>query len=100
MKLKHVKKFKELPPVVGVTYDTKFSDGCKFTVTEVVWKKNTKQTEVADVHQVKGLYSNRMEFEGKPFICPLHIERLILHKSEVGVEDHFECPKCSTRIEP
>ena len=97
-KLKHIKKYREKPPEEGVTYDTKFATGWKFTVLEVVWKKGSKKTEVADVLQVKGLYSDTPEMDGKPFVCPLSVDRLILHKSDVIEDEHDECPKCGCHI--
>lgn len=88
MKIKKVRKYKILPPEVGVTYKTKFATNWEFKVTAIDTKsKNT----------VYGIYIGTAEDTGT--ICPINVERLILHTSDELVEEYSACPHCDKKIE-
>jgi len=83
MKIRLIKKYKEIPPQPGETYKTKFATGDMFTVKRVV--RDT----------VYGIYVGR-EHLGE---CPLYTERLILPKSDELVSEQYECPHCHKTID-
>ena len=92
--LKHVKKFRELPPEAGVTYETKFATGWKFTVKEVTFKPGAKTQGVEDVMRINGFYTYKPEN-----IVPINIDRLVLLKTNEVVDEHNECPHCGKIID-
>ena len=88
MKIKKIKKFKELPPEAGVTYQTKIAAAWKFTITAI-------DPKVKNV--VYGIYSGTAEDTGT--VCPISVDRLVLLHSDEVIEEYWACPHCDKKID-
>lgn len=79
----------DLPFEIGQTYITKMQTGEKFTVTQIIMKKEKGKTD--EIYQLMGIYE-RYPHLGE---CPLAVDRLIPRKEFTGVEFEISvCPKC------
>lgn len=83
--IKTIQKFRDLPFVEGVSYQTKFATGERFTITKIVMQNNT-------LIGFKGFYENSPHLG----VCPLAADRLIPMRVVDGTVD--VCSKCNTEI--
>ena len=84
----------DLPFKVGETYVTKMQTAEKFTITEIVMKKDKDKTN--EIHILHGIWDKTPHLG----VCPIFPERLIPHQIESGkVLDVCNCPHCNKEIE-
>jgi len=91
---KKIREMLDQPLKVGETYVSKMQTAEKFTITEIVMKKEKGKTH--EIHQLMGIW------EKSPHLgaCPIGAERLLPVQVESGrVLDECICPHCKKEVE-
>lgn len=84
----------DLPLKVGETYISKMQTAEKFTITEIVMKKEKGNTH--EIYQLMGIWEKSPQLGA----CPIGADRLIPRQEESGaVLDICACPHCDKNIE-